>query len=135
MSWYVVDIAPSVLCTTEADTQHSQIPGLYTAGWVARGPVGVIASTMQNAYALSALILSDHATAPAPASTSTPLLSREPEAGAPPEVEHASNKSGNARVVSLKDWQRIDAAERERGKRVGKPRQKFTTVEGMLKVL
>jgi hypothetical protein len=39
------------------------------------------------------------------------------------------------RVVGYADWQKIDAAEIRRGEAVGKPREKFTRVKEMLKVL
>lgn len=106
---------------------------MYAAGWAARGPVGVIASTMHDAYSLSALILDDHFSTPPGASTSSPL-GMTPEDGLPHEVENA-RKEG--KVVDLAGWNRIDEAERERAKRSGKgkEREKFTTVEEMLAVL
>jgi len=36
-------------------------------------------------------------------------------------------------VVTQQDWQRIDAAEVERGQEVGKPREKFVDIDRMLK--
>jgi len=39
------------------------------------------------------------------------------------------------RVVSFSDWQKIDAAEIARGQKIGKPREKFVSIEEMLKVL
>jgi adrenodoxin-NADP+ reductase len=39
------------------------------------------------------------------------------------------------RTTSWHDWQRIDAAERERGQRKGKIRDKFSRVEEMLEVI
>jgi adrenodoxin-NADP+ reductase len=41
----------------------------------------------------------------------------------------------NARVVDWEGWRRIDAAERERGSKVGKEREKFTRTAEMLAVL
>jgi adrenodoxin-NADP+ reductase len=41
----------------------------------------------------------------------------------------------NARVVDWEGWRRIDAAERERGGKVGKEREKFTRTAEMLAVL
>ena len=35
-------------------------------------------------------------------------------------------------MISFEDWQKIDAAEIERGKKVGKPREKFTKIEEMI---
>jgi len=43
--------------------------------------------------------------------------------------------SRSVRVVSLADWNRIDAAEVERGALDGRPRRKFVTLEEMLAVL
>lgn len=111
------------------DESGVMIPGMYTAGWVARGPIGVIASTMQHAYSLASLILSDHAASCSSTAYST-VLPVIPEEGIPPEVERSQQ-----RIVTLKDWQKIDAEEQKRGKVVGKPREKFTTVESMLSVL
>jgi adrenodoxin-NADP+ reductase len=39
------------------------------------------------------------------------------------------------RVVDWEGWRRIDAAERERGRRVGKEREKFVRTGDMLAVL
>jgi hypothetical protein len=39
------------------------------------------------------------------------------------------------RVVGYDDWRRIDAAEIERGAALGKPREKFVSVDEMLGVL
>jgi ferredoxin--NADP+ reductase len=56
-----------------------------------------------------------------------------------------SNPSGTAvleflnargvRVVSFPDWQRIDAAEIERGRALGKPREKYLSSSAMLEAL
>jgi adrenodoxin-NADP+ reductase len=40
-----------------------------------------------------------------------------------------------ADVVSWEDWRRIDGAERERGQKSGKEREKFTRTQEMLAVL
>jgi adrenodoxin-NADP+ reductase len=37
-------------------------------------------------------------------------------------------------TVSWKDWERIDAVEQSRGKKVGKPREKIVDVKEMLAV-
>ncbi len=105
---------------------------MYAAGWAARGPVGVIASTMHDAYSLSSLILEDHFASPS--SNSGSPLRDVPEDGLPEEVEKA-RKEG--KVVDLAGWTRIDQVERERAKRAGKgkEREKFTTIEEMLAVL
>jgi adrenodoxin-NADP+ reductase len=42
--------------------------------------------------------------------------------------------AGKKAVVTWSDWEAIDAEERERGKRLGKEREKFTDVRDMLRV-
>ncbi|WVQ77530.1 hypothetical protein IAR50_007216 [Cryptococcus sp. DSM 104548] len=128
---------------------HEGVPvnGVYAAGWAARGPVGVIASTMHDAYALSSVILDDHlqpsipssstSTSPSPSSGEAPYapLNPSPLAGIPERVLNATNE-GKV-VVDLDGWGRIDQAERERAKLTGsgKEREKFRRVEEMLSVL
>ena len=106
----------------------AQVPGMYAAGWVARGPVGVIASTMNDAYTLSAIAIDDHFGAgddarPSSASKATP------EAGLPDEINRGLQ---DGQVISMDKWQKIDRAEVDRAKGMGKERHKFTTVEAML---
>jgi adrenodoxin-NADP+ reductase len=102
------------------------MPGLYAAGWAARGPVGVIASTMHDAYALSDIILQDHF-----APSASP---KHPEDGLPDALARGIREG---QVVQLDGWQKIDEAERRRAKDrgSGKEREKFTKVEDMLAVL
>lgn len=107
---------------------------MYTAGWIASGPIGVIASTMQRAYAVASTILTDHYQSPATAaSSSSSILNLTPELGATPDFVKDSTK----RVVELGDWKRIDEAEVQRGQKAGggKPREKFVSIREMLAVL
>lgn len=107
-----------------------QVPGLYAAGWVARGPVGVIASTMHDAYSLVSIMIDDHLNT-SQTSIGVPQLGSNLDSGLPDLVE-AGLKAG--KVVTLDGWHKIDAAEVERAKGA-KPREKFTKVEDMLAVL
>ena len=95
--------------------------------------MGVIASTMHDAYNLSSLILDDHFASPTPNSASSPL-NMTPQDGLPDEVVRAIR---DGIVVDLMGWRRIDEAEKERARRngSGKEREKFTTVQDMLAVL
>ncbi|XP_069690145.1 NADPH:adrenodoxin oxidoreductase, mitochondrial [Periplaneta americana] len=99
-------------------------PGLYTAGWLATGPMGVILSTMSQAFGVGKAIETD-------------LRSGR--------VDMSQTKPGYAAVskllqdrgvttVSWSDWERIDAVERNRGELVGKPREKIVDVQEMLAV-
>jgi adrenodoxin-NADP+ reductase len=106
------------------------VPGMYSAGWVKRGPTGVIASTMNDAFATADAIADDwHSHA----------LFIESRAGEARKlgwdgVKGEAVKTG-LRRVSWQDWEKIDEAEMERGKAKGKEREKFTTVADMLRIL
>ncbi|WVW87065.1 hypothetical protein I302_109122 [Kwoniella bestiolae CBS 10118] len=115
------------------DEQGVVVPGIYAAGWAARGPVGVIASTMHDAYSLSDLLLDDHFSSPT--STSATPLNPNPEEGIPEALIRAQQRGGI--VVDLEGWKRIDEAEKQRAKELGngKEREKFRRVEEMLAVL
>ncbi|GAA5883670.1 hypothetical protein JCM1840_007032, partial [Sporobolomyces johnsonii] len=102
------------------------IEGLYTSGWLARGPTGVIATTMFDAFATADAVASDLAALP-PALTPAPSRPR-------PDVP-IERWRGDRRIVSWEDWERIDRAERERGRARGKLREKMTSVDEMLEVL
>ncbi|WVF68363.1 hypothetical protein IAT40_003128 [Kwoniella sp. CBS 6097] len=125
------------------DSEGVIVPGVYTAGWAARGPVGVIASTMHDAYSIADTLLSDHFASTDGSSTNHNQnlnhnqggpFNVQPEVGVP---QILSGSEGRSRVVSIDDWKKIDNAERERAKvgGKGKEREKFRTVEEMLAVL
>ena len=106
------------------------IPGMYCAGWVKRGPTGVIASTMQDAFSTADAISEDWY------SRDIPFLNEEGHGTGLgwDGVKEEAEKRG-CRRVSWKDWQRIDAAEKRRGEARGKPREKFTHIQSMLAVI
>jgi adrenodoxin-NADP+ reductase len=109
------------------------VPGMYCAGWVKRGPTGVIASTMNEAFATADVIAEDwysHALFIGSGNGHNTPRARDGWAGLRGEAE----KRG-CRRVSWQDWELIDKAERERGKAKGKEREKFTRIEDMLAVL
>ncbi|GLA46090.1 NADPH-adrenodoxin reductase [Aspergillus niger] len=110
----------------------SHLPGLYCAGWVKRGPTGVIATTMMDAFSTADAIAADVAGQDGKASllNSPGYSSGLGWEGVRPEAE----KRG-LRATSWADWERIDRAERERGQEKGKIRDKFGRVEEMLEVL
>jgi len=98
--------------------------GEYVAGWIKRGPSGVIGTNKPDAVETSDALLSDYGegrlTAPAAADRDaiTGLLAER-----------------GVRMVSWQDWQRLDALERARGEPMGRPRLKFTRIEEMLEAL
>lgn len=113
--------------TQDAAQTYGHFPGLYCAGWVKRGPTGVIASTMEDAFATADAIVEDLGRG------NVPFLKGSADGweGVKQEIGDLSKK----RVVGWEDWLKIDAVERERGKRQGKEREKFTSTAEMLAVL
>lgn len=113
----------------DAETR-APLPGVYCAGWVKRGPTGVIASTMEDAFATADTIASDvHRKA---------ALLGQGEDGMRhgwEGVEADTSPSQLSRVVSWQDWQLIDQAEKAKGKLANKERIKFTSTKDMLALL
>lgn len=104
------------------------LKGMYCAGWVKRGPTGVIASTMADAFQTADSIAEDwHSHASFLNSVDSKALGWE---GVKEEAE-----TRNLRRVSWRDWKKIDAEEKRRGSENGKEREKFTKVDDMLAVL
>ena len=95
---------------------------LYCAGWIKRGPSGVIGTNKPDAEETVANMLAD-----------MPKL--KPCEIADTNTLLASLKAKGARVVNFEDWKKIDAAEIANGAKTGKPREKFVRVEDMLAVL
>lgn len=108
------------------------IPGLYCAGWVKRGPTGVIASTMQDAFTSADVIAHDW-------ENNAKFLNDAHGEGKSTHLGwngvRAEVEAKGVRPLSWADWKRIDEAERARGKAKGKEREKFASVEDMLKAL
>ena len=92
---------------------------LYTAGWVGTGPVGVILSTMTNAFQVASLVCKE-------------LAVDETKPGTEGLLKILNDK--NVRTVSYDMWEKIDKAEREMGKVLGKPREKIVDVSKMLEI-
>lgn len=104
-------------------TEGDQIvPGLYTAGWIKRGPSGVIGTNKPDSEETVAALLAD-------LGRLTPC--EQPDSGA---IGDFFSQKG-VRVVSFDDWQIIDASEVERGQKIGKPREKYVSVDEMIDVL
>jgi ferredoxin/flavodoxin---NADP+ reductase len=98
------------------------VSGLYTAGWIKRGPTGIIGTNREDSVATVNALLAD-----------LPSLEGAAKPGAEGVMTILQGRS--VRVVGYADWQQIDAAEVKRGAAVDKPREKFTRVQEMLAVL
>ncbi len=95
--------------------------GHYTAGWIKRGPSGVIGTNKKDALETVQHLLAD-------IGEGTLLAPQSPE----PEAVEALLAERGVRFVSFEDWQAIDQAEVGRGEPHGRPRVKFVRVEEML---
>ena len=112
------------------NASHASLPRMYCTGWVQHGPSGVIARTMEDAFLCAQAIARDW-------SDSRNSHGASPLAGTGLGCDGVWTQAlaAGLRPVSWHDWLRIDEAEQERGRPLGKPREKFTSVEDMLKVL
>ncbi|KAK9448312.1 uncharacterized protein V1518DRAFT_418616 [Limtongia smithiae] len=111
-----------------AASDNREVIGLYASGWIKRGPTGVIAETMYDAFETAASVIEDFEAGKIGSS------SRRQRDG----WEGVRAELGNAlswRIVGWGDWLKIDAAERERGRVLGKVREKFVTQKDMLEVI
>lgn len=114
--------------------QH--VYGCYCTGWVKNGPTGVIASTMDDAFASADIVLRDWEDEVLFLNGARSTLGDETGGGWMGVVQDEEvQRKGVPRRVAWADWHRIDEAEKERGKKGGKLREKFKSVKDMLAVL
>jgi ferredoxin--NADP+ reductase len=98
---------------------HEPLPGVYAAGWIKRGPSGVIGTNKKCAQETTALLLEDFAAGRLP----------EPSASAD---ELLSQLRAKVDVVDYSGWEAIDAHERALGEPAGRPRVKLVRREEQL---
>ncbi len=97
---------------------NSPVIGHYTAGWIKRGPSGVIGTNKPDA------------------GETVKMLSADLEAGIhlSPSAADITDllRSRNVDFIDWNAWERLDAAEIAAGEAAGRPRIKATTIEEML---
>ncbi|MDR4306788.1 FAD-dependent oxidoreductase [Chelatococcus sambhunathii] len=93
--------------------------GLYVAGWIKRGPSGVIGVNRACSLETVETMLSDFA-------------DRPPSQAPGRDALRSALAARAVRPVDFTSWMRIDEAEVEAGAALGKPREKFTSVDKML---
>jgi ferredoxin--NADP+ reductase len=96
------------------DESGAAIPGLYCAGWIKRGPTGVIGTNKKDATETAELLLED---------ARNGVLTHEVEAGT---IDGLLAERGLA-AVSYAGWEAIDAVEKARGAEQGRPRVKLAS--------
>jgi ferredoxin/flavodoxin---NADP+ reductase len=103
------------------DTAGEHLGGVYCAGWIKRGPTGIIGTNKKDATETVQLLLEDA------------------EAG---KIAHSDSATADAvdalldergvRPVIYGGWLAIDAVERSRGEPLGRPRVKIVTWDELL---
>ncbi len=96
---------------------------LYTAGWIKRGPSGIIGTNRACSVETVGCLLED-----------LEKLATDDVKGGSSEL-HALLERNNVRTVSYADWKKIDSEEIARGADSDKPREKFTRRKEMLDLL
>ena len=93
-------------------------PGVYVAGWIKRGPTGVIGTNKKDATETVELLLED--------ARAGRLVPRSGES-----VDDLLAERG-VYVVMYRGWESIDATEKARGEPLGRPRVKLATWDELL---
>ena len=95
--------------------------GVYCAGWIKRGPTGVIGTNKKDATETVELLLEDVASG---------RLQPKPDATA--DAVDALLAERGVRVVEYAGWTAIDEAERAAGEKSGRPRVKLCSWDELL---
>jgi ferredoxin--NADP+ reductase len=117
-------LIPNVAGRVVDSATGDPIPGLYTSGWIKRGPTGVIGTNKPDAGETAESIAEDLAAGGGcgPVAAGADTVDRLVRARQP-------------RCLSFDDWLRLDEIERARGEALGRPRVKFTSVEDVGRAL
>lgn len=107
----------------DAPGSETPIPGLYVAGWIKRGPQGIIGTNKLCATDTVTQLLADVAAGAMPTIADEVL-----------PIDTLLAERGVV-VTSWADWQRLDQAEQARGAAAGRPRAKITAIDEMLTIV
>ncbi len=103
-------------------TSKKPLPGEYTAGWIKRGPSGVIGTNKADAVETVECMLED-------LQAGAVLKPELPEASC--IVKFLTERQ--AQYFSYAEWQQLNKQECEKGEEEGRPRVKFTDVDAMIR--
>jgi len=98
------------------------VPGEYVAGWIKRGPTGVIGTNKADAMESVRNLLED-----------APSLPRVDAKDADEGAVEAFLRAKGVAVFSFENWLELDALEVAAGEAQGRPRVKLTRLEEMLR--
>lgn len=107
----------------DPDTNQPMV-GEYTAGWIKRGPSGIIGTNKPDALETVNCMMED-------LKESSILNPSRPQ----PEAAEEMVRRSKPDFFSYEDWHRLDECEMARGKELNRPRLKFTCVEDMKSAL
>ncbi|HEV8460384.1 MAG TPA: NADP oxidoreductase, partial [Gaiellaceae bacterium] len=102
------------------DESGAPVAGVYAAGWIKRGPSGVIGTNKKDATETVELLLEDD------------REGRLPRKGASAEDAERFMAAQVARLVMYDHWTTIDDLERAAGEKLGRPRVKLVTWDELL---
>ena len=100
------------------DGQGEQVPGVYTAGWIKRGPTGIIGTNRACAVETVKALIED---------LPRPDSKREGASALRRMLD-----TRKVRYIDYPQWEKIDVSEIKRGEPKGKPREKYASVEEMI---
>lgn len=100
------------------------LPGVYVAGWIKRGPTGVIGTNKPDAAETVEAMIED-------ASRGQVLNPVAPD----PVAAEAAVRQHQPGCLTYQDWVRINQLETARGEQQGRPRVKFTSLTEILDAL
>ncbi|MFI5376923.1 MAG: FAD-dependent oxidoreductase [Candidatus Rokuibacteriota bacterium] len=116
-------IIPNARGRVLSPTSHNPLPGLYVAGWIKRGPSGVIGTNKADAAETADAMLEDLRSGALP----------EPDEPDPAAIE-ALLRERQPCLITFDDWKMLDRIESERGQADGRPRVKMSEDEIMVKL-
>ena len=103
------------------DEQAGQpLTGVYTAGWIKRGPSGIIGTNRACSVETVQSLLEDIDNLDADCAGKSAL--------------HQILDSREVQYINYNQWEKVDATEVQRGEAKSKPREKYTRVKEMLEV-
>ena len=100
------------------------LTGMYTCGWIKRGPTGVIGTNKEDSIESVNCLIED-------VKSGKMLKPSDPSIVRIEELV----RSRQPDVFTFMDWKQIDNMEIDKGSLVGRPRIKFTSTSSMLKAL
>ncbi|KAI9295097.1 nucleotide-binding domain-containing protein [Neoconidiobolus thromboides FSU 785] len=105
-------------CVIDKD---NEIDNIYVSGWLKSGPVGVIATTMMNAFETAEMIHQDY---------DDKHIDKYKDG-----IQYEELKQMGLNPTNYKDWKKLDEYEVKVGNKDGKPREKVTNIEKMLDII